>query len=244
MSALWPALCASVLLCSVFSAWLKGAQVAVKCLEVLPQEEDVLHPFDQQQQQDLHEEQEQQLLAIMQKEAMVMLANQHPNIVRCLAVCYERPAIIMELCTGGSLYHQVRRYHYLLQIRQQQQWQQQPQKQLFTPLRVLKLLHQVAIAMDFLHSAEEDAAAVAAPGTHGSTGIPASRTGSAGRQPLPPVLHCDLRAPNLLLAGSRPEDWSVKVCQQLLTPACCTSFSLAVQLLHGHGLLCGCLQLH
>jgi serine/threonine protein kinase len=202
---------------------LKGTQVAVKCLELLPENSTSNEQAESLKQCDsssLQEQQEQQqLLQLLKREATMMLASQHPNIVRCLGVSLdETPAIVMELCNSGSLHHALHR----------------PQ---FTPLRVLKLLHEVACAMSFLHAAQDAGAALAAappsprsnsssqllqaglsaatPAAAAAAAGPGSRHGSSQRlnsgSLLASVLHCDLRAPNLLLSGLRPDSWSIKV---------------------------------
>jgi serine/threonine protein kinase len=212
---------------TVFAALLKGTQVAVKCLELIPEgsspndkvEADALKQCNSGGSQQESQQEQQQLLQLLKREASMMLASQHPNIVRCLGVSLdEKPAIVMELCSSGSLHHALHR----------------PQ---FTPLRVLKLLHDVACAMSFLHAAQDAgpaaAAAAAAPPSprsfsssqlsHSGLGAaaaaaaagPGSRRGSSQRlnsgSLLASVLHCDLRAPNLLLSGLRPDSWTIKV---------------------------------
>jgi serine/threonine protein kinase len=211
---------------TVFAALLKGTQVAVKCLELLPEgsspnhkaKADALKQCNSGGSQQQEQQEQQQLLQLLKREASMMLASQHPNIVRCLGVSLdEKPAIVMELCSSGSLHHALHK----------------PQ---FTPLRVLKLLHEVACAMSFLHAAQDAgpaaAAAAAAPpsprsfssssqlsqsglGAAAAAAGPGSRRGSSQRlnscSLLASVLHCDLRAPNLLLSGLRPDSWTIKV---------------------------------
>lgn len=129
----------------------------------------------------------QQILLEMEEEAKMMAVKNHPNVVRFLAVCREKPAIIMELCTAGSIDKQIQRH--VSSIGSNPTAAGTPeQKQLISPLRVIKILHDVAAAMDYLHTV----------GAYGARSA---------------VLHCDLRSPNLLLAGNnqRPEDWSVRV---------------------------------
>jgi serine/threonine protein kinase len=200
--------------------------VAVKCLELIPEgsspndkaDADALKKCNSSSSSQHQEQQEQQqLLQLLKREASMMLASQHPNIVRCLGVSLdEKPAIVMELCSSGSLHHALHR----------------PQ---FTPLRVLKLLHDVACAMSFLHAAQDAGPAAAAapqsprscsscsqalqPGLGSAAAAAAAglglRHGSSQRlnssSLLASVLHCDLRAPNLLLSGLRPDSWSIKV---------------------------------
>lgn len=206
--------------------------MAVKCLELIPEGS---NPKEQQQAEQLkqqcngsrlqEQQEQQQLLQLLKREASMMLASQHPNIVRCLGVSLdETPAIVMELCNSGSLHHALHR----------------PQ---FTPLRVLKLLHEVACAMSFLHAAQDAgqvlAAAAAPPSPRSASSSqllqaglstaaagagaavgPGSRRNSSqrlGTGLLASVLHCDLRAPNLLLSGLRPDSWSIKVCSDKIT---------------------------
>lgn len=136
----------------------------------------------------------QQILLQMEEEAKMMAIKNHPNVVRFLAVCRDKPAIIMELCTAGSMDKQIQRHKSLSWNNPEPRpaaaavQTSQQQRPLITPLRVIKILHDVAAAMCYLHT-------VSAYGARSA------------------VLHCDLRSPNLLLAGNsqRPEDWSVRV---------------------------------
>eukprot|EP00878_Enallax_costatus_P026530 GHUV01028475.1.p1 GENE.GHUV01028475.1~~GHUV01028475.1.p1 ORF type:complete len:312 (+),score=81.85 GHUV01028475.1:1509-2444(+) len=156
---------------AVFSAWWKGALVAVKCIELGL------------------ESSKQQVLEDMEREARMMaVKNSHPNVVRFLAICREKPAIIMELCTAGSVDKQIQRHKSVTHAPAASLAVPDQQQQLITPLRVIKLLHDAAAAMDYLHTVSSHSARSA-------------------------VLHCDLRSPNLLLAGNsqRSEEWSVRV---------------------------------
>jgi serine/threonine protein kinase len=127
-------------------------------------------------------------------------------------MCYDPPAIVMELCSGGSslakALEDARGAHSLLQWKQQQKQQQQQQQQQTLPppqqqqqkLKALQitsgcrhllawqtrveLLRQAASVLAFMHRM--------------------------------PLLHNDLRADNMLLHDDKHKGWTLKVIEVML----------------------------
>lgn len=127
------------------------------------------------------------LLAGLQKEASMMAAMRHPNVVMYLGVCTDPPLVVTEYCARGSLCDVLKR----------------------------------------ARSAAMNAAAAASPGNGGANAAAAAAAAAALDWPRrlamaldaakgmnylhssdPPVIHRDLKSPNLLV----DKHWRVKVC--------------------------------
>ena len=109
-------------------------------------------------------------MAALQKEAAMMEASRHSSVVQCIAMCKEPPALVLEWCYGGNLLRPTPR---LLASG--------------SAVDVVKLLHEAAAAVAYLHSQQR----------------PCGRS----------LVHGDLRACNVLLKNRGGPDWGVKVGQ-------------------------------
>ena len=107
------------------------------------------------------------LLAGLQKEASMMAAMRHPNVVMYLGVCVDPPLVVTEYCARGSLTDVLKRGAASAAGAASLDW----------PRRLAMALD-AAKGMNYLHSSD------------------------------PPVIHRDLKSPNLLV----DKHWRVKVC--------------------------------
>jgi serine/threonine protein kinase len=79
-----------------------------------------------------------EVLKALQKEASMMAAMRHPNVVLFLGICIESPSLITEYCARGSLYEVIQR------------WTQG--KEVANWLRRLGMILDAAKGMQYLHS--------------------------------------------------------------------------------------------
>jgi len=107
------------------------------------------------------------LLAGLQKEASMMAAMRHPNVVMYLGVCVDPPLVVTEYCARGSLTDVLKRGAATPAGAASLDWP-----------RRLGMALDAAKGMNYLHSSD------------------------------PPVIHRDLKSPNLLV----DKHWRVKVC--------------------------------
>lgn len=107
------------------------------------------------------------LLTALQKEASMMAALRHPNVVMYLGVCADPPLVLTEYCARGSLCDVLKRASHSPAAAAALDW----------PRRLAMALD-AAKGMTYLHSSD------------------------------PPVIHRDLKSPNLLV----DKHWRVKVC--------------------------------
>lgn len=106
------------------------------------------------------------LLENLQKEAGLMAALRHPNVVSFLGVCAVPPCMVTEYCANGSLARVLRSAHRSPEIAERLHW-----------LQRVNMMLDTARGMFYLHSLKA------------------------------PIIHRDLKSPNLLV----DEHWRVKV---------------------------------
>ncbi|EIE18296.1 kinase-like protein, partial [Coccomyxa subellipsoidea C-169] len=107
------------------------------------------------------------LLQSLEKEAGMMAAMRHPNVVLYLGVCLDPPCVVTEYCARGSLNDVLKRALYNSKYAEQLDWRVR-----------LSMALDAAKGMNYLHTSD------------------------------PPVIHRDLKSPNLLV----DKHWRVKVC--------------------------------
>ncbi|CAL5228984.1 g12220 [Coccomyxa viridis] len=107
------------------------------------------------------------LLQSLEKEAGMMAAMRHPNVVLYLGVCLDPPCVVTEYCARGSLNDVLKRALYNPKYAEQLDWRVR-----------LSMALDAAKGMNYLHTSD------------------------------PPVIHRDLKSPNLLV----DKHWRVKVC--------------------------------
>ncbi|WIA21606.1 hypothetical protein OEZ85_000791 [Tetradesmus obliquus] len=135
------------------------------------------------------------LRQLMEKEVLLQAKCSHPNVVKFYAMCYDPPAIVMELCSGGrSLFKALQGARDTLDLLQRRQQQQQQQheaqvvpltsgcRQLLDWQTRIELLRQAASVLAFMH-----------------------------QMPPRPLLHNDVRADNMLLQDVKRNGWVLKV---------------------------------